>query len=94
LPSLELVGGVPARLIEDEQGVSSGRKMATSDRIEMHLHDEKVTAVSRLVAFGETALPLDTMAVILDQESGKAVVCLPAKGLLGIKGSSYLAQCH
>jgi hypothetical protein len=53
LPSLELVGGVPARLIEDEQGVSTA--MATPDRVERRLHGarfgrwhEKAMSASRL----------------------------------------------
>ena len=47
---------------------------------------------SYIVAAGEQTL--GETAVILDVRSGKAVISFTGQGMLGIKGSSLLMQCH
>jgi ribosomal protein L7Ae-like RNA K-turn-binding protein len=47
---------------------------------------------SYVVAAGQQIL--GETAVILDVKSWKAVVSFTGQGMLGIKGSSYLVQCH
>jgi hypothetical protein len=47
---------------------------------------------SYIVAAGQQTLGETT--VILDVKSWKAIVSFTGQGLLGIKGSSYLVQCH
>jgi hypothetical protein len=81
LPSLELVGDVPARLIEDKQGVSTA--MATPDRVERRLHGvsfgwwhEKAMPASRL---GQTApnIRLPTTLMLVNKRQDMDGVGLP-----------------
>jgi hypothetical protein len=47
---------------------------------------------SYIVAAGQQLL--GETSVILDIKTGKAVISFTGQGMLGIKGSSYLMQCH
>jgi len=63
--------------------------LGVTEPIPLAVHSK---TTSYIVAAGQQIL--GETAVILDVKSWKAIVSFTGQGMLGIKGSSYLVQCH